>query len=56
MLHKGVIMSRSAVSRYRLLLLFVVTLATITCLVAGCGPNNSGNSPKPAQSTSQDGY
>jgi hypothetical protein len=51
----GAVLGRSAVSRYRLLLL-VLALALIAGLVAGCGPNKSTDKPKPSQSTSQVGY
>jgi hypothetical protein len=54
-MNRGAVLCRSAVSRYRLLLL-VLALALITSLVAGCNPNTSSNSPKPSQSSSQPGY
>jgi hypothetical protein len=35
----------------------MLALAIGASLVAGCGPGNSGSTPKPSQSsTSQDGY
>lgn len=55
-MNREVVLRRSAVSRYRALLLLVLALAIGACLVAGCGPNNSGNTPQPSQSSSQDGY
>lgn len=54
-MNRGVVLCRSVVSRYRLLLL-VLALALITSLVAGCGPNNSGNNSKPSQSQPANGY
>jgi hypothetical protein len=54
-MNRGAVLCRSAVSRYRLLL-FVLALALITSLVAGCNPNTSSNNPKPSQSSSQPGY
>ena len=46
----GVALCRVAVSRYRLLLL-VLALALVTALVAGCGPAQSTQAPKPTSSS-----
>lgn len=46
---RGVALCRTAVSRYRLLLL-VLALALMTALVAGCGPSQSNQAPKPSSS------